>query len=69
MRDPHVPADHNAAERAVRPPVTAREISGGSRSELGTEVRLALASLFAPGQLRAQDPLSACHQRLAPTEL
>jgi len=68
VRDPQVPPDNNAAERAVRPLVTARKISGGTRSSQGTTVRLALASLFTTWTLRGQDPLLACQQLLASTE-
>jgi len=35
VRNPHVEGTNNRAERAIRPPVTARKISGGNRSEQG----------------------------------
>jgi len=35
VRNPHVEGTNNRAERALRPPVTARKISGGNRSEQG----------------------------------
>ena len=35
VRNPHVDGTNNRAERAIRPPVTARKISGGNRSEQG----------------------------------
>ena len=39
-------ADNNAAERSLRPPVVRRKISGGTRSERGSETKSILASLF-----------------------
>lgn len=35
VRNPHVEGTNNAAERALRPPVVARKISGGNRSQQG----------------------------------
>jgi hypothetical protein len=35
VRNPHVDGTNNRAERAIRPPVTARKIMGGNRSEQG----------------------------------
>jgi transposase len=61
---PEVPADNNAAERSLRPLVTARKISGGSRSAPGTGTRMALATLFGTWQVRRLDPLTACHDLL-----
>src|SRR6266849_768216 len=43
---PGVPADNNLAERSVRPLVIARKISGGTRSQGGSETRMGLFSLF-----------------------
>ena len=57
---PEVPADNNLAERAVRPLVVMRKISGGSRSARGTSTRLGLASLFGTWQARGLDPLAEC---------
>jgi hypothetical protein len=62
--DPALPSDNNRAERSLRPLVIARKVSGGSRSEDGTAVRMALASLFGTWQAQGRDPLSACHQLL-----
>jgi hypothetical protein len=53
-------ADNNLAERAIRPLVVIRKVSGGSRSAEGTKTRLALASLFHTWQARGQNPLQAC---------
>jgi transposase len=57
VADPAVPPDNNAAERSLRHLVTARKISGGTRSSQGTATKLALASLFGTAQLRGADPL------------
>jgi transposase len=45
VRQPDVPADNNTAERAIRPLVVGRKISGGSRSPRGSATRMALATL------------------------
>jgi transposase len=47
VRRPDVPADNNAAERAIRDLVVARKISGGSRAPRGSQTRMALCSLAA----------------------
>ena len=44
--DPRVSADNYAAERSLRPTVVSRKISGGTRSEQGSETKSVLASLF-----------------------
>lgn len=44
--DPTVPPTNNEAERAFRPLVTGRKISGGTRSPQGTRDAMARASLF-----------------------
>jgi hypothetical protein len=50
---------NNAAERAVRPLVVARKISGGTRSAEGTQARMILQSLVATWELRGQHPFAA----------
>jgi transposase len=59
-----VPPDNNAAERAVRPQVVARKISGGTRSPQGSATKATLASLFATWRLQGLNPLLACRQLL-----
>lgn len=59
-----VPSDNNAAERAVRPAVIARKVSGGSRSAKGSNTRMILMSLFGTWHLRGLDPLAACKSML-----
>jgi transposase len=53
-------ADNNLAERAIRPLVVIRKVSGGSRSVAGTQTRLALASLFHTWQARGQNGFDQC---------
>jgi transposase len=59
-----VPPDNNAAERSLRPLVTSRKVSGGTRSAQGTATKMVLASLFGTWRARRLDPLAACHQLL-----
>lgn len=59
---PVVPADNNLAERALRPLVVQRKVSGGTRSRAGSEARLGLASLFGTWQARGLNPF---HEFLA----
>ncbi len=61
---PEAPSDNNAAERSLRHLVVSRKISGGTRSALGTEVKMALATLFGTWRLQDLDPLAACRQLL-----
>jgi transposase len=53
-------ADNNLAERAIRPLVVVRKVSGGSRSPSGTKTRLGLASLFHTWQARGLNPFEQC---------
>jgi len=59
---PVVPADNNLAERALRPLVVQRKVSGGTRSRAGSDARLGLASLFGTWQARGLNPF---HEFLA----
>jgi transposase len=62
---PDVPADNNAAERSLRHLVTARKISGGTRSAQGTADKMTLASVFGTWTLQGLDPLGQCRHLLA----
>jgi len=66
---PEVPPDNNAAERSLRDLVTARKISGGTRSPAGTTTRMTLATLFGTWRARGLDPLTACRQLLASPQI
>jgi transposase len=67
--DPAVPPDNNLAERSLRPLVVARKVSGGSRSAAGSEVRMALASLFGTWLAQGRDPFAACQHLLRTSRL
>lgn len=58
VADPAVPSTNNAAERALRPLVVARKVSGGSRSPQGSRTRMVLQSVVATWDLRGLDPLA-----------
>lgn len=60
VEHPEVPPDNNAAERAIRPAVIARKVSGGTRSKDGSDTRAVLMSLFGTWQAQNVDPLEAC---------
>ena len=64
MAEPDVPSDKNAAERSLRHLVISRKISGGTRSEQGTERKMTLASLFGTWRAQGLNPLAACRQLL-----
>lgn len=60
VAQPDVPPDNNAAERSVRPLVTSRKISGGTRSDQGSATKMTLASLFGTWHVRGLNPLDQC---------
>ena len=64
VADPDVPPTNNAAEQSLRNLVVNRKISGGTRSEVGTAVKLTLAAVFTTWPLRGVDPLVAYRQML-----
>ena len=64
-----VPSDNNAAERSLRPLVVSRKISGGTRSDRGTDTKMTLASLFGTWRAKGLDPLSVCRQLLGSPQL
>lgn len=57
---PGCPSDNNAAERAIRPAVVARKISGGTRSANGSKTRTILMSVLGTWSLQSRDLLQAC---------
>ena len=69
MAEPAVPSDNNAAERSLRPLVISRKISGGTRSAVGTNTKMTLASLFGTWRARSANPLTACRQLLSSPQL
>ena len=68
MAEPDVPADNNAAERSLRHLVISRKVSGGTRSEQGTESKMTLASIFGTWRAQGLNPLAACRQLLVPLD-
>ena len=65
VAEPQVPSDNNAAERSLRPLVTSRKISGGTRSPQGTDTKMTLASIFGTWRAQGLNPLTTCRQLLA----
>lgn len=66
---PDVPPENNAAERSVRPLVTSRKVSGGTRSDQGSATKMTAASLFGTWHLRGLNPLDQCLQLLTSPQL
>jgi transposase len=66
---PEVPADNNAAERSLRHLVTCRKISGGTRSDRGTETKMTLSTLFGTWRAQGRDPLLSCRQLLTQPQI
>lgn len=60
IRMPGVAATNNLAERAIRPFVITRKISGGTRSPTGSQVRCDLATVFHTWAARGLNPFTAC---------
>ena len=69
VANPRVSADNNAAERSLRPTVVSRKISGGTRSEQGSETKSILASLFGTWRLRGCNPYHALNSILSQPQL
>jgi transposase len=65
IEHPEVPPENNLAERALRPTVIARKVSGGTRSPRGSETMSILRTLFGTWPLRGLAPLEACLTLLA----
>lgn len=64
VADPTVPSENNAAERAVRPAVVARKISGGSRSARGSKTCSVLRTLFETWALQGRNSIDACREMI-----
>lgn len=62
--DPRIPAENNAAERAIRPLAVARKVSHGSQSDRGRKTRSVLMSVLHTLAARCVDP--AQHLARAP---
>ncbi|MEE3499904.1 IS66 family transposase [Acidiphilium acidophilum] len=60
-----VPYTNNACERALRPSVIFRKVTGGFRAEWGAKVYAAAASIIATGRLHGRSALAALKAALA----
>jgi len=60
-----VPATNNACERALRPSVIFRKVTGGFRAEWGAKVYAAAASVIATGRLHGLTALASIKAALA----
>lgn len=60
-----VPSTNNACERALRPSVIFRKVTGGFRAEWGAHVYAAAASIIATGRLHGLTALAALRAALA----
>ena len=69
VAEPEAPSDNNAAERSLRHLVVSRKISGGTRSERGTDSKMTLASVFGTWRAQGLNPLHACRQLLLSPQL
>ena len=65
IAEPRASADNNAAERSLRPPVVSRKISGGTRSDHGSETKSILASLLGTWRLQERNPYHALNSILS----
>lgn len=53
--DRDLPGDNNAAERALRPAVVMRKVTGGSRSAAGADAWAAVASVLRTARQQGRD--------------
>ncbi len=60
VEHPNVASNNNAAERAIRPAVISRKISGGTRSAKGSQTKTRLMSVFATWALQGKESIAAC---------
>lgn len=60
VEHPNVASSNNAAERAIRPAVIMRKMSGGTRSAKGSQTKTRLMSVFATWKLQGKDSIAAC---------
>ena len=66
---PDVPSENNAAERSLRHVVISRKISDGTRSQQGSNSKMALASLFGVWRARGLNPLFESRKLLLSPQL
>lgn len=66
---PSVASSNNDAERAIRPAVITRKISGGTRSARGSQTKTRLMSVFATWKLQGKEPIQACAQMITQAQM
>ncbi len=64
VEHPNLASSNNAAERAIRPAVISRKISGGTRSAKGSQTKTRLMSVFATWKLQGKDSIAACAEMI-----
>ncbi len=64
LHKPEVDATNNAAERALRPAVVMRKITGGNRSEAGARAWAILASVMRTAQQQGRDVVATIQELL-----
>ena len=64
VEHPEIPSENNAAERAIRPAVIARKVSGGTRSARGSKTKSVLMSLFGTWTAQGLNTYDACRQMI-----
>lgn len=64
VEHPGISPDNNAAERAIRPLVVLRKVTGGTRSDQGSSTLSILMSLFGTWQLTTTNPAETCRRML-----
>jgi len=64
VEHPNVASSNNAAERAIRPAVISRKISGGTRSARGSQTKTRLMSVFATWKLQGKESIAACAEMI-----
>jgi transposase len=69
VAEPGVPPDNNLAERSLRHLVTMRKISGGTRSDAGTDSKMTLATLFGTWRAQGLNPFRQCRALLTSPQL
>ncbi len=68
VEHPDVPPGNNAAERAIRPLVVLPKVTGGTRSDKGSQTLSILMSLFGTWQLNTPNTVESCRRMLAKPE-
>ena len=67
LHDANVDGTNNAAERALRPAVVMRKITGGSRSKSGAEAWAILASVMRTAKQQGRDVVATIKELLLAT--